>query len=45
MDAIILAKVGRGDMDEKALIAMLDKALTRAEDRGLFGFADRPDSD
>jgi hypothetical protein len=35
--AIILAKVERGDMDEKALRAMLDKALTRADDRALFG--------
>jgi len=35
--AIILAKVERGDMDEKALRAMLDKALTRADDRELYG--------
>jgi hypothetical protein len=35
--AIILAKVERADMDEKALRAMLDKALTRADDRALSG--------
>jgi hypothetical protein len=34
--AIILAKVERGEMDEKALSAMLDKALSRDDDRRLF---------
>ncbi len=35
--AIILAKVERGEMDDKALRPMLDKALTQADDRALFG--------
>ena len=35
--AIILAQLERGEIDEKKFRAMLDKALTRADDRALFG--------
>jgi len=39
--AVILAKVERGEMDEKALKALLDKALTQADDRALFNLTVR----
>lgn len=32
-----LAKIERGELDEKKLRAMLDSALTRKDDRALFG--------
>jgi hypothetical protein len=35
--AMMLAKVERGEFDEKKLRAMLDSALTRKDDRVLFG--------
>ena len=35
--AVILAKIERGEFDEKKLRAMLDSALTRKDDRQLFG--------
>jgi hypothetical protein len=35
--AVILAKIERGEFDEKKLRAMLDSALTRKDDRALFG--------
>lgn len=35
--AVILAKIDRGEFDEKKLRAMLDSALTRKDDRDLFG--------
>jgi hypothetical protein len=35
--AVILAKIERKEFDEKKLRAMLDEALTRADDRALFG--------
>jgi hypothetical protein len=35
--AVILAKIERGEFDEKKLKAMLDSALTRKDDRDLFG--------
>jgi hypothetical protein len=35
--AVILAKIERGEFDEKKLQAMLDSALTRKDDRELFG--------
>jgi hypothetical protein len=35
--AVILAKIERGEFDEKKLRAMLDSALTRKDDRELFG--------
>jgi hypothetical protein len=35
--AVILAKVERKEFDEKKLRAMLDEALTRKDDRALFG--------
>ena len=35
--AVILAKVEQGDFDERQLRRWLDKALTRADDRALFG--------
>lgn len=41
MFAVILAKVERGEMDEKALKALLDKALTQADDRALFNLTVR----
>lgn len=34
--AVILAKIERGEFDEKKLRAMLDSALTRKDDRALF---------
>jgi hypothetical protein len=34
--AVILAKIERGEFDEKKLRAMLDSALTRKDDRELF---------
>jgi hypothetical protein len=37
--AVILAKIERGEFDEKRLRAMLDEALTRADDRALFGLS------
>ena len=37
--AVILAKVGQGDFDERQLKRWLDKALTRADDRALFGLS------
>jgi hypothetical protein len=35
--AVILAKIERGEFEEKKLRAMLDSALTRKDDRALFG--------
>lgn len=35
--AVILAKIERGEFDEKELKALLDSALTRKDDRALFG--------
>lgn len=35
--ATILAKIERGEFDEKKLKVMLDEALTRKDDRALFG--------
>jgi hypothetical protein len=35
--AVILAKIERGEFDEKKLRAMLNSALTRKDDRDLFG--------
>ena len=35
--AIVMAKIEQGVMDEKQLKGWLDKALTRADDRALFG--------
>ena len=35
--AIVLAKVEQGDFDQRTLRRWLDKALTRADDRKLFG--------
>lgn len=35
--ATILAKIERGEFDQKKLRAMLDEALTRKDDRALFG--------
>ena len=35
--AVLLAKIERGEFDEKKLRAMLDEALTRKDDRALFG--------
>jgi hypothetical protein len=37
--AVILAKVEQGDFDERQLKRWLDKALTRADDRALFGLS------
>lgn len=37
--AVILAKIERKEFDEKKLRAMLDEALTRKDDRALFGLA------
>ena len=34
--AVLLAKIERGEFDEKKLRAMLDSALTRKDDRDLF---------
>ena len=39
--AVILAKVEQGDFDERQLKRWLDKALTRADDRALFGFGEK----
>ncbi|HEY6457808.1 MAG TPA: mobilization protein [Steroidobacteraceae bacterium] len=36
--AIILAQLERGEIDQRNFRAMLDKTLTRADDRALFGF-------
>ena len=37
--ATILAKIERGEFEEKKLRAMLDEALIRKDDRALFGLA------
>lgn len=37
--AIVLAKVQQGELDEKLLRRWLDQALTRKDDRGLFGLS------
>jgi hypothetical protein len=39
--AVILAKIERKEFDEKRLRAMLDEALTRSDDRALFGLSKR----
>jgi hypothetical protein len=39
--AVILAKIERKEFDDKKLRAMLDEALTRADDRALFGLSKR----
>jgi hypothetical protein len=36
--AVILAKVERGEWPQARLLAMMDKALTRPDDRALFDF-------
>ena len=36
VSTVVLAKVERGEMDEKGLKALLDKALSRDDDRRLF---------
>jgi hypothetical protein len=36
--AIVLAKVEQGEFEQRTLRRWLDKALTRADDRALFGF-------
>lgn len=35
--ATVLAKVESGEWPESKMLAMMDAALTRADDRGLFG--------
>lgn len=35
--AIVLAKVDQGEFEQRTLRRWLDKALTRADDRALFG--------
>lgn len=35
--AVILARVERGEWPADKLLSMMDKALTRTDDRGLFG--------
>jgi hypothetical protein len=42
--AIVLTKIEQGAMDEKQLKGWLDKALTRADDRALFGLSPKPAS-
>ncbi len=42
--AIVLAKVDQGELDRKLLRRWLDRALTRKDDRELFGLAERPQS-
>jgi hypothetical protein len=37
--SVLLARVESGEWSETALKAMMDKALTRAEDRALFGLS------
>ena len=37
--AVILAKVERGEWPQERLCELLDKALTRADDRALFGLS------
>ncbi len=39
--AILLAKVESGDFDSRTFKRWLDKALTRPDDRALFGLASR----
>ena len=40
--AVILAKVERGEWPEEKLLATMDEALTRADDRALFGLPEKP---
>jgi hypothetical protein len=42
--AIVLARVEQGKLDEKQLRRWLNRALTRKDDRDLFGLAERPHS-
>lgn len=37
--AVVLSKVERGEIEEKVLLGWLEGALTREEDRALFGLA------
>ena len=37
--AVVLAKVERGEIEEAVLLGWMEGALTRAEDRALFGLA------
>lgn len=43
--AVLLARVDRGEWPESELKAMMDKALTRADDRMLFGLPVTEDND
>jgi hypothetical protein len=42
--AIILAKVERGEFDRQQFHGWLDQALSRSDDRALFGLGPRPDN-
>lgn len=42
--AVVLAKVERGEWNEEELLAMLDNALLRADDRALFGLQPKGES-
>jgi hypothetical protein len=37
--AVVLAKVGRGELEERAFLGWMERALTREEDRALFSLA------
>jgi uncharacterized protein (DUF3084 family) len=41
---IILAKLEQGELDRQQFHGWLDQALTRADDRALFGLSPRPDN-
>lgn len=43
--ATILAKVEQGEWPESRLLELMEKSLTRADDRALFGLPNLPDSD
>jgi hypothetical protein len=40
--AIVLARVKQGRLSETELLAWMDEALTRADDRALFALSERP---
>ncbi len=40
--AIVLARIKQGRFTETELLAWMDEALTRADDRALFALAERP---
>lgn len=42
LGAAILAKVQRGEWPESRMLNLLDRELTRAEDRALFGLPEKP---